>query len=46
MLLHIVLALFLAMVREPYAITLAFLLLVVKGALLLKITQIDGGKRS
>jgi transcriptional regulator with XRE-family HTH domain len=46
MALHIVEVLFLAMVREPYAITMAFLLLVIKGALLLKITQIDGGKRS
>ena len=46
MALHIVAVLFLAMVREPYAITMAFLLLVIKGALLLKITQIDGGKRS
>ena len=46
MALHIIVVLFLAMVREPYAITMAFLLLVIKGALLLKITQIDGGKRS
>ena len=46
MALHIVEVLFLAMVREPYAITMAFLLLVIKGALLMKITQIDGGKRS
>ena len=44
-LLHILAVMFLAMVREPYAITLAFLLLVMKGALLIKITQIDGGKR-
>ena len=46
MALHIVEVLFLAMVREPYAITMAFLLLVIKGALLLKIAGIDGGKRS
>ena len=46
MALHIAEVLFLAMVREPYAITMAFLLLVIKGALLLRITQIDGGKRS
>ena len=46
MALHIVGGLFLAMVREPYAITMAFLLLVIKGALLLKTVRIDGGKRS
>ena len=46
MALHIVAVLFLAMVREPYAITMAFLLLVIKGALLLKTVRIDGGKRS
>jgi len=42
--LHISEILFLAMVREPYAITMAFLLLVIKGALMLKMAKIDGGK--
>ena len=46
MALHIGAVLFLAMVREPYATTLAFLLLLIKGALLLKISRIDGGKKS
>ena len=46
MALHIGAVLFLTMVREPYATTLAFLLLLIKGALLLKISRIDGGKRS
>ena len=36
--LHIGAVLFLAMVREPYAVATAFLLLVIKGALLLKIS--------
>ena len=43
MALHIGEILFLAMVREPYAITMAFLLLVIKGALMLKMAKIDGG---
>ena len=46
MALHIAAVLFLAMVREPYAITMAFLLLVIKGALILKMAKIDGGNRS
>ena len=46
MALHIAGVLFLAMVREPYAVATAFLLLVIKGALLIKMTKIDGGKRS
>ncbi len=46
MVLHIAAVLFLAMVREPYAIAAAFLLLMIKGALLFKMTRIDGGKRS
>ena len=46
MALHIAAVLFLAMVREPYATAMAFLLLVIKGALLLKIAQIDGGKNA
>ena len=37
MALHIAAVLFLAMAREPYAVAMAFLLLVIKGALLLKI---------
>ena len=36
MLLSIVMVLFLAMAREAYAIMLAFMLLVIKGVLLLK----------
>ena len=45
MALHIGEVLFLAMVREPYAITMAFLLLVIKGSLLLKMARIDGENR-
>ena len=43
--LHIAEVLFLAMVREPYAITMAFLLLVIKGALLFRMARIDGENR-
>ena len=46
MALHIAGVLFLAMVREPYAVATAFLLLVIKGVLLFKMTRIDGGNRS
>lgn len=39
---HIVVIIFLGMRREPYAVTMAFLLLVIKGALLLKRIKADG----
>lgn len=39
--LSILTVLFLAMAREPYAITMAFLLLIIKGMLVLKISRTD-----
>lgn len=42
---HIVGVLFLALTREAYAITVAFLLLVIKGLLLFKCSKIDSEKR-
>ena len=40
--LNIAIVLFLAMTREAYAITVAFLLLVIKGRLLLKYVKTGG----
>lgn len=40
MVIHICTVLFLALAREPYAITMAFLLLIVKGILLLKYMKV------
>lgn len=42
MVFHIVVIMFLGMRREPYAVTMAFLLLLIKGALLLKRIKADG----